>query len=154
MEKEAVFESLQRLFEQALENSLGKLVGGVLYIYSADNFSFPVTVFSKIDEIAEELSILGKFNVIKLEPRRNKVSFLYYPDFAEAPHPALEAAVAVDLKTSTRRTIDFSKSHNPPILHRKELLVGPEHPKYADWGALTKAEESNGLYENTKIIGF
>ena len=48
----------------------------------------------------------------------------------------------------------YIASLNPPILHRKELLVAPSHPKRDEWQALTKVAEDLGLFENVRVIGF
>jgi DNA phosphorothioation-associated putative methyltransferase len=39
-------------------------------------------------------------------------------------------------------------------LHRKELLVGTNHPSHAKWSAITKAAESIGLFDEPSAIGF
>jgi hypothetical protein len=42
---------------------------------------------------------------------------------------------------------------NPPILHRKETFLGPEHPLRAKFARLTAAAESKGLLEEGNQIG-
>jgi hypothetical protein len=36
----------------------------------------------------------------------------------------------------------------------KELMLPPSHPKVEEFMALTKAEETKGLYKNVHLIGF
>ena len=83
-----------------------------------------------------------------------KVSFLSYPDFLDHPHPALRHAITVDLVTGKSRQTDYTDNINPPILHRKETFLPSDHPRRAEFAALTKAEEAEGLYEHTATIGF
>ena len=60
------------------------------------------------------------FNVVKLS--RSRLSFLLYEPFTE-PFPALLAATSCDMAQGTSRFTDYSGRANPPILHRKELLL-------------------------------
>ncbi|NEX18457.1 MAG: hypothetical protein C1943_18105 [Halochromatium sp.] len=48
----------------------------------------------------------------------------------------------------------YADSLNPPILHRKELLLPAEHPRLEEYRALTEAAESIGLFEETTRIGY
>ena len=95
-----------------------------------------------------------QFNVIKFRTDELKASFLSYPEFMDDAHPALRHAVTIDLVTGKARHTDYADNHNPPILHRKETSLAPEHPRRADFAALTRAEEAAGLYEHTATIGF
>jgi DNA phosphorothioation-associated putative methyltransferase len=49
---------------------------------------------------------------------------------------------------------NYEESRNPPILHRKELLLPPSDPRIPTYQALTEAAESIGLFEDTNRIGF
>ena len=146
-------EETRILFEEILQSDLGKAVGGSLYVHIAE-VSLAKEPASKIKKFVERMGISEIFNVMKVNPRNRKLSFLSYPDFSKTPHPSLKGAITINLETGNVRKSDFSKSENPPILHRKELLVGLNHPKFADWKALTEAEETAGLYKNKKVIGF
>jgi DNA phosphorothioation-associated putative methyltransferase len=48
----------------------------------------------------------------------------------------------------------YADSLNPPILHRKELLLPAEHPRRAEYAALTAACESIGLFDDPRRIGY
>lgn len=93
---------------------------------------------------------VGKYNL-----RTGRVSLLAYPDFFDAPFPELVAAwifaPGSDQPTSFRR---YDDSLNPPILHRKELLLPSSHPWYAHWTALTATAEGLGLFDDVATIGF
>lgn len=117
---------------------------------------------SAVDELSEAMRALiarfaptdKEYNVLKLSKRELKISFLDYRDFFEDAHPALRTANTVNLATGACRTTDYSSQSNPPILHRKELLLKPDHPRRAEYEELTKQEESVGLYDETRAIGF
>ena len=43
---------------------------------------------------------------------------------------------------------------NRPILHRKELFVGPSYPRRTTFARLTAQEERHGLYSLPGAIGY
>ena len=92
-------------------------------------------------------------NVIKLHRCEFKVSYLSYPAFEEDPHPALAGSVRVDLQTFRVKFRDFTTYANPPILHRKETFLTPDHPRHQKFSRLTRLEEQKGLYVETSRIG-
>src|SRR5258706_1583052 len=94
------------------------------------------------------------FNVIKFRTDEMKVSFLSYPAFIDEAHPVLHNAVTIDLVTGHARHTDYNQNLNPPILHRKEQFLPEHHPCRATFEALTRAEETEGLYDDTATIGF
>ena len=63
-------------------------------------------------------------NMIKLKVTQPQVSYLSYPRFDRDPHPTLSASVTVNLKKLTVDWRDYSRSDNPPLLHRKEEFLG------------------------------
>lgn len=92
-------------------------------------------------------------NMIKLSVTEPQVSYLSYPRFDRDAHPTLASAVTVNLKRLSVDWRDYSKSDNPPLLHRKEEFVAPDDPRRALYARLTKAERRAGLYENPELIG-
>ena len=91
--------------------------------------------------------------LIKLHTSEPKISYLYYPDFDTDPHPALKAAIVIDLQTFKIKRGDYSTRENPPILHRKETFITPNYPLYEEFAQLTQIEVQSGLYENPSEIG-
>ena len=91
------------------------------------------------------------FNVVKLD-RHSRISFLLYEDFTE-PFPALLKALSCDVATGSSRLTDYSRSPNPPILHRKELLLPSDDPLVPPAVKLTDRLEKLGAFANTKQIG-
>jgi DNA phosphorothioation-associated putative methyltransferase len=142
---------------QLKEISYGKRLPDSVYIledYLADsnpelyNFLLPL----KQNTIKHE--DLASYNIIKLFKNDFKISFLSYPQFIEDPHPALYKSTTITLNTGKTRSFNYSKSQNPPILHRKETFIPETDPKYSYFKQLTVLEEAAGLYKNTRTIGF
>ena len=91
------------------------------------------------------------FNVVKLDAR-SRISFLSYECFT-IPFPALLSAVSCDLSRDAARQTDYSNRRNPPILHRKELLLPADHPLVPDAERLTDRLEGLGAFDDTRRIG-
>ena len=95
-----------------------------------------------------------KINVIKLNINSGRISLLEYINFEADPFPILGDSWLIE-PTSTKPIFrTYRTSLNPPILHRKELLVGITYPNRDKWCSTTDEATAIGLFENTKIIGF
>ncbi len=92
-------------------------------------------------------------NLIKLHRHSGKVSYLVYPDFETDPHPALLRSIKLNLRSREIESIDYARSENPPILHRKETFLPPDHPLRSKFERLTRQEERAGLLDETATIG-
>ena len=92
-------------------------------------------------------------NLIKIHRRSGKLSYLVYPDFDTDPHPALVRCFRLNLRTRQLDCYDYAETANPPILHRKETFICPEHPLYNKFSRLTQQEEKYGLLADTVRIG-
>jgi DNA phosphorothioation-associated putative methyltransferase len=132
----------------------GKKVQTSLYLYRDEELKFAEPMRSRLARVVEDLQVPAEFNVIKLRTDELKISLLSYPEFFSEAHPMLKRAITVELLTGKPRHSDYSDKLNPPILHRKEQLLPPSHPRRPEFAALTEAEEAEGLYENTTTIGF
>jgi hypothetical protein len=94
-------------------------------------------------------------NVAKINLRTGRVSLLAYKDFEETPFPELAASwVFASSSLGPPLFRVYADSMNPPILHRKELLVPASHPRRDMWVRLTATAEALGLFEDTTTIGF
>ncbi|MDD9989846.1 MAG: DNA phosphorothioation-associated putative methyltransferase [Spirochaetaceae bacterium] len=93
------------------------------------------------------------FTLVKLFRRRPCVSYLAYEDFDRVAHPALLTAVVADLRRLHLHFRDYTRSSNPPVLHRKELFVGPDYPARDRFARLTAREETIGLLNAPSTIG-
>lgn len=94
------------------------------------------------------------FNVIKLSQTAESITLLNYPRFFDEAFPVLANYWTVDLPNRTCRYRTYADSLNPPILHRKELLLSQEHPQRNVFQALTAAAEQIGLFDDPNRIGF
>jgi len=133
---------------------LGKRVGGVRYLHVLALSAMPVDARDRIAE-AERIAGLDRhdWNVVKLAGGENKVSLLHYAAFLEDPFPRLVAAWAVDLDIGAVRKLTYEVNENPPILHRKELLLPADHPQRARFAQLTEELEKYGVYRDSRNIG-
>ncbi|WP_239143003.1 DNA phosphorothioation-associated putative methyltransferase [Variovorax sp. WS11] len=101
------------------------------------------------------VDVRQRVNVAKINLRTARISLLEYPTFEDDPFPALASSWSRQGGSgSTLRLRTYSDSLNPPLLHRKELLVHPKHPRRAKWRAITETAESLGLFDDSRIIGF
>lgn len=92
-------------------------------------------------------------NVAKVNARTRRVALLEYPTFEDEAFPVLANSWSfVAGSDPVLRT--YVDSLNPPILHRKELLVHKGHPLRERWSAVTAAAESIGLFDELQAIGF
>lgn len=94
------------------------------------------------------------FNVVKFSEDGLTLSLLDYPRFFEDAFPAARRAWTADLQTGGIRFRSYENSLNPPILHRKELLLPEDHPQRSEFVALTQAAEVLGLFSDPTRIGF
>ncbi|WP_238985404.1 DNA phosphorothioation-associated putative methyltransferase [Nitrosococcus halophilus] len=94
------------------------------------------------------------YNVVRYELGTSCISLLYYPNFFEEPFPALRESWRVDLAAGKLSYRTYKDSLNPPILHRKELLISDDHPRWCQYKSLTEAAESVGLFAEPTRIGY
>ena len=135
--------------------SIGKTLPDAVYIHRTSIETIPNELQALLKEISKTYKIpKAKWTIIKLNKRDYKLSFLYYPEFDTQSYPSLNKSHAIDLERDKLRVVDYSKSENPPILHRKETFVLPTYPLYETFIEITQEGEAIGLYENTKSIGF
>jgi DNA phosphorothioation-associated putative methyltransferase len=108
-----------------------------------------VAAIAKAVQVGEE-----QWNLVKLAKRDFRLSLLHYPKFFTDAYPALTRSVAVDLNKLSHRTIEYEDQDNPPILHRKETFLPPDHPMAEHFSQITQEGEFAGLYTNSRMIGF
>jgi DNA phosphorothioation-associated putative methyltransferase len=82
------------------------------------------------------------------------MSLLDYPNFFGEAFPALYRSWFIDLDQQTYRYRSYESSSNPPILHRKELLIAADHPQRSVFEQLTLTAEQIGLFDDPTRIGF
>ncbi|WP_341325801.1 DNA phosphorothioation-associated putative methyltransferase [Methylotuvimicrobium sp. KM2] len=94
------------------------------------------------------------YNIVKYEINGTAISLLHYPDFFDTPFPVLATSHRIDLNNKRIEKRNYQDSYNPPILHRKELLLGEQHPRNPEYRELTATAEQLGLFDNPVTIGF
>lgn len=142
---------LNKSYECLKASGRGKHVGPFSYYH--------VALVDQIAGAAKALSSIGKqfelgptqYNVIKLNAV-DRISFLQYEDF-DVSFPTLFAAVSCNLSGRSVRQTDYAKRRNPPILHRKELLLPLRHPLVKEAARLTERLERRGAFVGTATIG-
>lgn len=134
----------------ALVNAIpgGKRLPEALYLHRTAVAPGLLQVIQRLADIAG----CGAFEVVKLSTTEPRFSLLSYPGFDGEAFPALSRSTLLDLRTGLVQERHYSTS-NPPILHRKELLLPPGDARFRDWGSLTLRAEDAGLYDHPGEIG-
>ena len=142
-------------FQAAVESlPFGKVLPGARYLYLPPESTLDSPIAPLIARLRDRLGLASSHHIIKLAHADFAISFLDYPDFLTDPHPDLHEAIRIQLATGSVKRIDFSSHANPPILHRKESFLPPDHPLFPIFASLTQAEEAASLYKDTSRIGF
>ncbi len=142
-----------RIREAALASPVGKQMPQALYVHS-DGIAILPPVLRVLDGVARRLiGDLDSATVVKIHLDRPTVSYLEYPDFDRLAHPSLRSGYIVRIDGLRCDYRDYSRHPNPPILHRKELLIAADDERYAKFRALTRQEEKAGLFGHTQSIG-
>lgn len=142
--------------EQLSGFEVGKFVGGYLYLHTAALSALPEgwrEAVSKAVELAGARPD-ADFNVLKLHQHGDELSLLDYRDYFDDPFPALGRSWRVSLGRGSVVYRTYEESRNPPILHRKELLLPALHPRLEEYRATTEAAEALGLFSEANRIGF
>jgi DNA phosphorothioation-associated putative methyltransferase len=132
----------------------GKILPAAIYVHRDTTVCRTGPLAEILNALVQLHGVGDEFNVLKLRTDAPRLSFLNYPAFFEDPHPALAEALAIDLSSGRSCRTEYRDSLNPPILHRKELLLPPDHPRVAEFAALSASEEQAGLYDNATVIGY
>lgn len=143
----------ERLEEACRTSPIGKAMPQALYVHVDAVADLPILLRLYEGCARGYIGSVQGSNLVKLTHGEPKVSYLSYPEFDSDPHPALAASVSVNLQTFRVRQRLYAADRNPPILHRKEAFVGPDHPARAKFARLTRLEEGKGLYADPATIG-
>lgn len=131
-------------------SKVGKLLPEDLYVHRSAEDELP-GLLRLMRHAGMQLIGEVKYDVLKLSLHGRSLSFLTYKDFDTDPHPALQTSVRVYLPKADYQIRDYSKSANPPILHRKETFVTPTYPYYGQFKLLSDQEEAAGLLGGNDI---
>ena len=135
--------------------TIGKQLPDSIYVHKSQLKQLPKTLEALAIKAAEAFKIKpAHWNIVKFQKRDFKLSYLNYPDFDKYAYPALKKSYVVDLTKYGMKPSDYSKSKNPPILHRKETFVADNYKHAGLFREITTEGEAIGLYENVRSIGF
>ena len=139
-----------------LSNPIGKRVGSDIYVHVSALGCVSLDLQKKTQAAMTITSLQADhdFDIVKFTNGSTNISLLKYSTFFEEAFPVLEISWRVDLEKKTFEKRSYSESLNPPILHRKELFLAPDHPDLPRFKALTERAESLGLFNNPTKIGF
>jgi len=141
-------------FRQSVDTiKLGKVLPDAIYIHESALGETSATIQELIDDLAEEFAPDHSWNVVKFYRKDFKISLLSYPSFFEEDFPTLRRALSIDLVRNRSRTVNYQASSNPPILHRKELLLSKTDSRHKEFRRITQQAEQAGLYEKGQKIG-
>ena len=137
---------------------IGKRVVDDLYVHFSALVDLEDTQLRKSIEAAVNVldaASRSSPNVAKVNLRTGRLSLLSYADFEGDPFPQLVFSWTFAPGSSSAPAFrTYVDSLNPPILHRKELLVRVAHPGREEWANLTAMAEALGLFDDTTTIGF
>ena len=133
--------------------SVGKLLPDALYVHHTAVQHLP-PVLRIYEGCGRQLAgAVDGVTLVKLFRQRARVSYLAHDDFDRVAHPELRTAVVADLKRLDLHFRDYTRSPNPPVLHRKELFVAEDYPARSRFARLTAREEKVGMLSATTTIG-
>jgi len=94
------------------------------------------------------------YRPVRTDKHSSHLSLLLYEDLFSVPFPALLRSWTIHLDRGEFTLRDYTRQSNPPILHRKELLLPLADPRREEFLRLTDALEADGLFQDTKRIGY
>lgn len=146
--------ALSALAKQIARPSLGKRLPEGVYVHveTLPHLSAELRVAVDAATTIAEVDAAA-FHVVKFANRGAKISLLAYPTFFEEAFPCLTESWVVDLTSRSVTHRAYAPDGNPPILHRKEVLLPPDHPRVPEFAALTTRATELGLFEDTRTIG-
>src|SRR5262249_11931378 len=143
-------ESIDRACQQS---SIGKCTRDALYVHTTA-LAHLVPLLRVYEGCARVLTgTVANANIVKLRRDKAQVSYLSYPDFDVAAHPALAEVTTADLPVLRVDHYDYRDSTNPSILHRKDAFVTQDYPGRERFVRLTQQEERRGLLDAPVPIG-
>jgi DNA phosphorothioation-associated putative methyltransferase len=132
---------------------IGKRLPGALYIHHTALSSLHPDLQQYEQQARSHLHPDLPYTLIKISLTTPSISYLHYPDFDTDPHPALHTSTQIHLPTQTLTQRTYTTSDNPPILHRKETFITPQHPHYQTFAQLTRQQDRLGLLKDSRHIG-
>jgi len=134
-----------------VRSPVGKLLPDSLYVHESaiQSLSPLLRVYEGCGR--QLVGAVDQVTLIKFSRQRAGVSYLVYNKFDRVAHPELLESFIADLPRLDIHHRDYRASANPPVLHRKELLVSDDYPARAKFQKLTRQEERAGVLEGPNI---
>ena len=130
------------------KEAVGKKVGQAIYLHRSAIDHLQTSAKDKLGLALQRIPQDFQWSVLKISGQDNQTfSFLDYQEFSAEAFPELRASLLVHLAEEGAKLRKYSDA-NPPILHRKELLLAPDHPQRDEFTKLTQSLESKGLFKN------
>ena len=134
--------------QRSVKKAVGKKVGQATYLHRSAIDHLEWGAKEKLSLALQRVPKDFQWSVLKIAGQNDPIfSFLDYQDFSAVAFPELRASLLVKLAEDDVKLRKYSDA-NPPILHRKELLLAPDHPLRNEFVQLTKSLESKGLFKN------
>lgn len=135
---------------------IGKRIASRRYVHTSLIGSLDAL---ETDAIARASGIAGvrpddDYNVIRLDSLDNSVALLCYPNFFDEACPSLARSWKVSIADQRATLRSYFDSLNPPVLHRKELLLDYADPRRPPFARLTAELEALGFFDDPIRIGF
>lgn len=128
-------------------------MGGATYVHKSAIGFLDGIAKENVDTAQALLPTDFCWSVVKIAGKELKtISFLNYQDFASFAFPELKESCLIKLADCSCKRLQYSKT-NPPILHRKELLLAPDDPARSQFAAITEYLESLGLFKEMARMG-
>ena len=140
--------------ELCQRSPIGKRLPDALYVHASALEHLDPTLKAIEKKARTNAALAEKATLVKFSIDKPQIAYLFYPDFDTEAHPALQSSIQVNLESLQATDRDYSTTDNPPVLHRKETFVAPDHPLYATFTWLTRQEEALGLLDDPRGIGF
>lgn len=143
---------MKKIANLCQNSTIGKQLNGAIAVHISALEKLPALLRLYEGCASRNFYRLENANIVKLYYNKPKITYLVYPEFDTAAHPALKATMEVDLNNLSVTYHDISDETNPLILHQKDSLVAPDYPSYQKFVRLTKKEQKSGLLENRDAI--
>lgn len=112
-----------KLPKRASKYSVGKMIGGCLYVHRMYMNVIPSEIIDNIQKYGKGFD----FDIIKYCPKNNTVTLIQSPDFDSAPEPI----VGPGLLIKEDGTVKYIKPPSDPwIYHHKWLFVKDDYPGF------------------------
>jgi DNA phosphorothioation-associated putative methyltransferase len=144
---------LNALRQAAARAPIGKQTPDAIYVHIDASDLLPTELRVLIGAANALIGTVPEATLVKAHLNKPRVSYLIYPNFDDDPHPALAESWVVDFSELDVRPHDYRSRANPPILHRKELFVAPDYPRFDTFRRLTEQEDRHGLLGDSATIG-